>query len=52
VSAAVLPFARNSALARAIASWQAQAWSMLGNPASTWSQRELARRFLQIHGLL
>lgn len=51
MTAVVLPFTR-TAYARAIAKWQAQAWSILGDPAATWTQRELARRFLQLHGLL
>lgn len=49
MNAAVIPFPA-TAHARAILRWRVQAWSILGNPAATWSQRHLALRFLQEHG--
>jgi hypothetical protein len=52
MTAAVVPFTRNTAYGRAVARWQAQAWAILGDPASSWSRRLLAQRFLQQCGLL
>lgn len=52
MTAAILPFTRHTALARAIGRWQAQAWCILGDPAATATQRALAARFLQLYGLM